>query len=186
MDLTTKDMRSLVTLWQNCLRIDRDPAKKTRHAQARQLLIEINQEWQRRSSWPANKPFTWPTTEAKPGRHGLTTDDWTKDGLLKSMGYVVGNKGIERQFREAILHGVFGCAVPPMFERSYVAEWGGPKTPARLEKMAETIASLTRNAKRRPDVGLGSAIKDWEHDLEFLYWNYYVDTFHFAWPRSAI
>ena len=31
-----------------------------------------------------------------------------------------------------------------------------------------------------------SAIKDWEQDLEFLYMEYYVSRFHFAWPDSKI
>jgi hypothetical protein len=52
--------------------------------------------------------------------------------------------------------------------------------------MAETIASFVRNAKRRRDAHMGSAIKDWEADLEFLYFGYYVDRFHFAWPSGSV
>jgi hypothetical protein len=52
--------------------------------------------------------------------------------------------------------------------------------------MAETIAALTRNARRRRDQKMNAAIRDWEMDLDFLYWEYYVEKFKFDWPNSKI
>jgi hypothetical protein len=51
--------------------------------------------------------------------------------------------------------------------------------------MAETIAALARNAKRRADVGMEGAIEDWEDDLDFLFRAFYRGRFRFGWPRSA-
>ena len=56
---------------------------------------------------------------------------------------------------------------------------------ARLKKMAETIAALARNAKRRNNASLDQAIRDWEHDLSFLYHTYYVGHFGFGWPSTS-
>ena len=51
--------------------------------------------------------------------------------------------------------------------------------------MAESIAAFARNAKRRRQINLNDAIGEWEADLEFLYEEYYVGHFHFAWPAST-
>jgi hypothetical protein len=55
----------------------------------------------------------------------------------------------------------------------------------RLGPPTDSIAAFTRNAKRKRGSGMWAAIKDWEQDLEFLYTEYYVGHFRFAWPESA-
>ena len=56
----------------------------------------------------------------------------------------------------------------------------------RLRKLAETIAALTRNAKRRRDSIMATAIEHWEQDLEFLYYEFYVEKFYFGWPTTDL
>jgi hypothetical protein len=48
--------------------------------------------------------------------------------------------------------------------------------------MAHCIAAFTRNAKRRSAHDYAEAIADWEADLDYLYREYYVGHFSFAWP----
>ncbi len=186
-DVRRMTTRQTVTLWQNAQRILRDPAKAAQHDNGRRVLDEIHIEWARRWDNPQERPFDWPSTDAKAGHGQLSTEQWIKEGLLKEMGYQVGlGNGSPPMQREAILSGIFECVVPPIFVASYATEWGRPKSAERLRKMAETVAALVRNAKRRRDARMGSAIKDWESDLEFLYFEYYVDRFHFAWPSASV
>ena len=63
-------------------------------------------------------------------------------------------------------------------------EWGMPYSPKRLQKMANSIASFARNAKRRHDTKMDNAISEWETDLRFLYEKFYVGRFGFGWPST--
>jgi hypothetical protein len=67
-----------------------------------------------------------------------------------------------------------------------MGSWALPASAHRLKKLADALASFTRNAKRRNNPALDSAIADWEHDLEYLYYRYYVGKFGFAWPSLDI
>ena len=184
-DLTRKKTRDLIIMWQNAHRVIRDPSKAQLHTAARRLIDDIHAEW--RQSWRVADGFEWPTTDAAPGHRALNTETWIKEGLFSEMGYRVGQGGVgSRREREAILSGVFECVVPPIVHPDYAVQWGQPSTSKRLQKMAESIASFVRNAKRQTHANLRSAIKDWEEDLEFLYYDYYVDRFHFAWPRLIV
>ena len=92
----------------------------------------------------------------------------------------------QQEIRRCILEYAFECDLPPVNDPAYHEEWGGPRTAQRLYKLANTLATLTRNAKRRDAVSLARAINDWEHDLLFLRARYYVDFFHFGWPATSL
>ncbi|MFT4129731.1 hypothetical protein [Labrys sp. (in: a-proteobacteria)] len=182
-------MRDTVNLWRNAIRILGDGRKRNQHALAQRVLDAIKREWIRRRPDPKNPDgeFAWPSTDASPGSRDLDTEDWVKDGVLHYMGYRVGNtEGEPQGIREKILSEIFRGPIPPAFERNYLNEWGEPSTVARLRKLAETMAALTRNAKRRRDARMIAAIRDWESDLNFLYHEYYAGKFHFAWPESSV
>jgi len=182
-------MRDTVNLWRNAIRILGDDAKKKQHATADAVLNAIKREWIRRRRDPISPEdiFDWPSTEAAPGSGYLYTEDWIKEGVLQYMGYRVGNTdGEPPRIREKILSEIFKGPIPPAFPPNYLEEWGEPTTVVRLRKLAETIAALTRNAKRRRDARMRAAVRDWEADLEFLYHEYYVGKFYFAWPESSI
>jgi hypothetical protein len=72
----------------------------------------------------------------------------------------------------------------PLSDRHYFLEWGEPQTALRLKKLANTLAALTRNAKRRDVESYAIAIDDWEGDLALLHERYYVRFFHFGWPTT--
>ena len=63
-------------------------------------------------------------------------------------------------------------------------EWAAPDSPARLRKMAESLAAFARNAKRRKNQNVVEAVRNWEDDLGFLRRVFYVSKFKFAfdWP----
>jgi hypothetical protein len=173
-------------VWINALRILGNEAKDAEARREAEVLVEaIDEVWKRRAS--GNLPdgwFRWPDTFAPGGNGGLTGEDWMPMGPLKVLGYTVGQEGHEKGLRWAILRRVFDGVLPPVFPADYMSLWGPPGSPRRLSKMAESIASFAKNAKRRDAHKLALAIEDWENDLRHLYVAYYVGRFRFAWPRA--
>lgn len=129
--------------------------------------------------------FPWPTTIASAGVRNLKGVDWRPNGMLSFLGYHVGEtQPTPRDIRWCILEYAFECHLPPLESRAYYLEWGKPLTAQRLKKLANTLAALTRNAKRRDTVSCAKAIDDWERDLVLLRERYYLDFFHFGWPAT--
>ena len=128
--------------------------------------------------------FVWPTTEA-PIANGAGLHDigMRSEGVLRASGYKVGRSaGLAARERRLILHEIYWDPLGGDFDPSYLEEWGAPNCGVRLQKLANTIASLTRNAKRRgPEMLM--AIQDWESDLAYLKATYYDRRYDFAWPR---
>lgn len=179
-------MSQLMKLWNNAVRLSTRPEKQ---AEANAVIAEIENEWRRRDARPPCPEdfFDWPNTKAVGGDGSLTTEGWVRDGVLSYMGYRVGNSdGVATNIRERILALVFGGTLPPVFEPQYLKEWGEPGTALRLRKMAETLAALSRNAKRKRSSQMSAAVKSWEADLSFLYQIFYIDRFNFAWPSSEL
>lgn len=178
-------------LWGNAARLSKDKRKRGEksYSDAVFVLKEIEKEWKRRGAKPPNPEdfFEWPDSTAVGGDGRLSGSAWVKEGVLSYMGYRVGRTdGLSSDIRRRILELVFEGALPPVFEPAYLREWGKPQSAARLQKMAETLAALSRNAKRKKSAQMRSAIKSWDQDLEFLYQNFYIDRFNFAWPTNRI
>jgi len=105
--------------------------------------------------------------------------------MLSLLGYHVGEmQPTPPGIRRRILEYVFECHLPPLKDRIYFLEWSGPQTAQRLNKLANTLAALTRNAKRRDTVSLARAIDDWECDLAFLHESILRQFFNFGWPET--
>jgi hypothetical protein len=120
-----------------------ESATETRHA--------IFQEWVLRHSRAlVDEYFDWPSTEAPSGRGTLGQISSPADGMLNAFGYHVGKvNGRPEALRHLLLDDIFYCQLPPINNLAYMREWGNPSTPARLKKIADTLASLCRNEKRR-------------------------------------
>ena len=88
--------------------------------------------------------------------------------------------------RRQILHCVLFNELPRVNSPDYVEEWGVPRTDKRLKKMAESIASFARNAKRNNSTSMKYAIADWENDLSYLFKNYYHRSLGFCWPDTGV
>jgi hypothetical protein len=127
--------------------------------------------------------FDWPSTDAPGGSGRLEVESPTK-GLLSFLGYRVGRNGLSEQERRAILDAVYCEELPPVDSSEYMAEWGRPRTGPRLQKLAESIAALTRNAKRRRGTDLSTAVDEWEADLQYLRAEHYLGRYDFAWPTT--
>ena len=103
------------------------------------------------------------------------------------LGYHVGETNpAPPNVRWRILEYAFECHLPLLDGPTYYLEWGTPLTAQRLKKMANTLAALTRNAKRRDTMSYAKAIDDWESDLVVLRDKYYLDFFHFGWPATHV
>lgn len=132
---------------------------------------------------PDGKYFRWPDTDVGDhSSHRGTVEVTQEVGVLKSIGYQVGLHAIPLHERRRLLSRVFEHDLTMELERSYLNEWGGARSSLRLKKLAHTIASLTRNMKRRN--GDAPSIEDWEADLAYLKRRYYDGKYDFPWPKS--
>jgi hypothetical protein len=153
--------------------------------QAFRVRDEISIDWCRRaeqSEW-----FAWPGTAVPRGPTSgkLSGSDWRPQGMLSLLGYHVGETlPLYPSIRECILEYAFQHHLPPVGDVTYFREWGEPRSARRLQKLANTLAALTRNARRRDAAALARAIDEWEQDLMFLHEQYYVRLFYFGWPVS--
>ena len=134
--------------------------------------------------------FLWPDTDAPLGLGKIDPDVFLHErSPLKAMGYSVGMKGPADKDRQAILDLAYQGVIPPVNSAEYMLRWGQPQTSSRLERMANLIASSTRNRKRRKDAPSQLAIDEWERDLAYLKKTYYdghydAGTTFFPWPNT--
>jgi hypothetical protein len=155
-------------------------------ALARDCIDAIEGEWTRRSILARLNPdyFKWPSTKAAQGNGSFAALDHA-EGILGYLGYHVGKTGEQSSARrQALLARVFEGALPPINGPDYMREWHRSGSAIRLEKMAVSIASLVRSAKRR-DADYSVAIEHWEEDLKFLHRAYYIGRFGFDWPGNT-
>lgn len=146
---------------------------------------DLNQKIFTRLTQLQRMQFSWPTTTAKIGAQDLPSNAFKhEEGMLRHYGYKVGIHGLDESERLKILNSIFLYPLMPMDDSEYVSEWGEPKTARRLQKLAESIAAFTRNAKRRNESSFSKAIQDWEADLAYLKKAYYDNCFSFTWPRT--
>jgi hypothetical protein len=172
----------LVGRLQNVFRVLSKPEHERRE-EAIKLREEISSTWGDYVN--QNRWFPWPTTIASLGTRRLKGIDWRPYGALSYLGYHVGEtQPTQRDVRWQILEYAFEYQLPPLDSRTYYLEWGQPQTAQRLKKLANTLAALTRNAKRKDAVSYASAIDDWERDLVLLHDRYYRNLFHFGWPAT--
>ena len=134
--------------------------------------------------------FDWPHTRIVPGRSimGTVNSDpasWPSVGLLKYLGYSVGANGVSRSKRQIILRDAFIHSVPNVQSLDYMAGWGLPSSNTRLLKLANSIASFAKNAKRRTSPH-EEAIQDWESDLAWLKETFYHGRYRFSWPSTDV
>jgi hypothetical protein len=180
----------LLTCWRKHLDlvsyINRTGRKKERLELYERLVACVESEWKRRGNLlhSSDEYFDWPTTLAKRGKGEIGDVTWVTEGVLSYLGYRVGEKSaLTADQRHAILRRVFNMSLPPIESPAYMDQWGRPGSAIRLQKMANSIASFTRQAKRRTSFDMSDAVSSWERDLIMLHDEYYVGKFGFGWPR---
>ncbi|WP_443479031.1 hypothetical protein ACLIMP_26115 (plasmid) [Novosphingobium aerophilum] len=180
-DLLAKWKRELTTL----RRLEeRDPGAPS-VALARSRLEAIEFEWERRRGLMPDQPeyFAWPTTEVTGGVSAVGKVQWQPIGILAYLGYHVGKSSdLTEVQRQRLLAHIYGMRLPPVNDLAYMLAWDRPATASRLRKLADTLAALIRNAKRRQSIKLDAAIYDWERDLTYLKEEFYVGRYDFSWP----
>lgn len=178
----SKDNDQLLKLWKsNTLgAAGSSGAKRDQHLL---IVAAVEKEWKRRiRELPESEAFKWPSTDVGSGSGGGNFERH-EISYLKVLGYTVGKTdGLPDSSRRMILDRCFSGHLPPYHSVSELKKWGDPSSSLRLKKMAYHIASLAKNFKKMPSRGYDDAIADWEDDLKYLYDQYYVRYFHFAWP----
>lgn len=103
--------------------------------------------------------------------------------MLAYLGYHVGTSStlVESQ-RHVILRRAFAMHLPPIESPTYMQGWGAPGSANRLRKIANSLASFARQAKRRSLFDMTEAVASWEADLAMLHAEFYVARFNFGWP----
>lgn len=130
--------------------------------------------------------FDWPTTTVHSGGGTELQGDWLKVGHLKYLGYAVGSASLSADERHEILDRAYHARrLPPVFSDDYRDDWGGPRSSARLQKMAQSIASFCRSGKRRGR-SMDIAVAEWDSDLEWLRVKYYTGRHRFEWPSTDV
>lgn len=131
--------------------------------------------------------FIWPTTVAAPGDGSLEAGNFQyAQGMLGYLGYRVGASGGSWAQRRLLLDYVFLNTLPRIDSEVYTAKWGKPNGAIRLKKLAKSIATFIRNAKRNKSKSYAVAIRNWEADLEYLKKTYYVGHYDFPWPKTVV
>jgi len=127
--------------------------------------------------------WRWPSTQVPPmSLGGWEPTDFAEETLHHQLGYRVGKSGLLQSARREKLQQAMFAQVPPDLPAS---EWGAPGSCARLEKIANCIASSCRLAKKRTPQPL-SAIAHWESDLKWLHDTFYIGRCRFQWPSTDV
>ena len=130
--------------------------------------------------------FPWPETDAPTGDGSVDPGEWPEIGLLGKLGYSVGKGGKGKYRRRAILRKAFQADASEWLPVKEQAEqWAKPKSPARLQKIANSLAAFARNARKKDDPSLETAISHWEADLTHLKEQFYDEQYSFEWPNLS-
>jgi hypothetical protein len=174
----------ILRIWGNAVRIQTESSYEDDKREAKILIRAIEDTWRMRAQGEA--PSHWPKwTELDTMRADGRADDvnWPELGVLRMLGYQVGEQGKSRAVRHGILARVYEGVLPPLLPASQLWEWGDPSTAKRLRKLAESIASFARNARANDAKKFARAIRDWDEDLGYLREAYHRGEFRFMWPH---
>lgn len=176
----------LVRLWMNANRILSSQGRAAEHGAALHVIEAVEAAWDA-LELAEGELFPWPSTEVGASIGSSAVAGFRSEGMLSYLEYRVGKTaGLPANVRQSILARAFEGKLPRVFEPAYMNEWGQPRSAQRLRKMAESLAAFARNFKRLDEDRYDEAIRQWEQDLDFLYFRYYVGRFGFGWPSTAI
>ncbi|MER8483864.1 hypothetical protein [Mesorhizobium sp. M1322] len=146
--LSRKSDGDLSSMWGNAI-----PKAAGGSEEAIRRIVQIEDEWAKRAeTLPAGNAYDDPLPEK---------------GMLKSLGYCVGNQGLPQERRQLIIkYAVESRSLPPVQSKAYVREWGKARSDKRFRKIRAFLTTLIdRNAGNRP---FAKAVSEWAEDLKFL------------------
>ena len=149
MNLDAMNDNKLERLYRNCIAavMENKPDK----ARAQELIGEINAVWQKRLG----------AAEA-----GTYKAESPETGVLKTAGYQVGNDGLARSARRALLDHIMSGVLPFVGSPAHMREWGEPNSLVRYRKLHRVIAGFRTSARNQD--WRAKAYDDWSEDLEYL------------------
>ena len=151
----------------------------------RNKAIELRQYVTERLADLSKQSFHWPSTAVMESHSALSGNQfWYERGLLSFLGYAVGQTGAFTSERRRVLDYTYNKIIPRVHSHEYMEEWGEPQTSQRLKKIARSIASFARTAKRKVNSDMQMAITEWEQDLSYLKKTYYKGIYDFSWPST--
>lgn len=139
----------ILALYKNATRL----LVKNGNPDAGAVIAAIQNEWCCRLS------------KAKKGEYRAATPNL---GMLKTLGYSVGQDGAKTRIRRTILDNVMTGELPVVGSPAYTLEWGVPSSRKRYYKLYRTIQSFESNAASRSDREMDKAIIEWREDLEYV------------------
>lgn len=149
MNLVGMDDNKLLQLYLNCMEAVR--ANKPNAAKALELVKEINGIWQQRLSAAIDHQYKADTPEV---------------GLLKTLGYRVGNSGEKEKRRREILDMVMSQILPFVGSPAYMHEWGAPFSRERYRKLHRVLTVFRSSAQRFGN--MEAAVEHWGDDLLYI------------------
>ena len=140
--------QELLKLFKNASRYKRE-GKRT--AEASRILSAISAEWKRRLE------------AAERGYYKATLP---KIGMLRTLGYSVGENGVKTKLRREILDYIMEGPLPIVESPAYTFEWGEPLTNTRFHKLTRSLRAFIDGAENRE--GMEKSMIEWMEDLEYL------------------
>lgn len=144
-----KNDNELLKLYKNAVRL----ISNDRFPDAPAVIECIEEEWGNRLA------------QAKDGDYRATTPNI---GMLKSMGYAVGESGEKTPIRRFILDKIMTANLPIVGSPAYTFEWGDKDSTKRYKKLHRTIQSFISGAITRNQPNWEKAIIEWQEDLDFI------------------
>lgn len=149
MNIPTMSDQQLENLYRNCINaIAKD--KPTR-PQAEGLIAEINRVWEKRLS------------AAVAGQYKAESPE---RGVLRRLGYQVGNDGMPLAKRRELLDFAMTGQLPFTGSPAHMLEWGEPLSPARYRKLHRVLTVLQSGARSKGN--MARAEQNWRQDLEYI------------------
>ncbi len=142
------DDNKLSKLLSNALEMKR---KQKMEENAERVIEAVQEEWQKR---------------LKLYQKGGYKADTPDQGVLKTVGYKVGNEGVSKEIRENLLDYILTSQLPPIGSPAYIAEWGKDGSAQRYRKLHRVIRVLASSAKTLGN--MSKAEKEWEEDLIYI------------------
>ena len=142
------DDQEILKLFKNASRFKRE-GKRT--ADASRVLSAISEEWRRRLE------------AAERGHYKAMLPNV---GMLKTLGYAVGENGVKTKLRREILDYIMEGPLPIVASPAYTFEWGEPLTKARYDKLTRSLRAFIDGGENRE--GMEKAIIEWMEDLEYI------------------
>ncbi len=175
--------QALIPLWQRMIKKEMVAEDASTRVMAREALAIIEGAWATETAALFNATKDWKVQEYKQFHGFDNIEAWKIEGPLKVIGYSVSDvDNLPRELRQALLHRLFDGPIPPIFEAGYLADWGRPRSPMRLERISNALCTFgLLRARLLPNGKVASSYSKWKTDYDYLETLYKRYKFTFGW-----